>query len=251
MEGEVDTVMRSRAARWAAMLAAAVLVWIASGELGWPARALTTFLVAVLPVLLLVQADMAEELPDRVPRGAVYLSSAAAIWLLAAVAVVAAIASGFTPRLLGLLLPSPAALAGWTLGATAAGLLLMAAARALRVRESPLMEHLLPRSTGEKIAFVGLSFSAGIGEELVFRAFLIPAITAASGSTVLAIALSSGVFGMVHSYQLAGGVIRATLLGVLLALPFWATGSIVPSMIAHTALDVIAGLWLADWLLER
>jgi hypothetical protein len=33
--------------------------------------------------------------------------------------------------------------------------------------------------------------------------------------------------------------------------PFLLAGSLVPSMIAHFALDVIAGIWLADRLLER
>lgn len=245
--------LRSPLVRLGATLAAAAIVWFASTELAWPVRLFTTFLVAVLPVLLLAQLSVAEaeDIPEQAPRSAVYLSSAAGIWLLAALAGAAVATSGFTRRLLGLVVPPAGPLLGWTAAAVLVGLALMAASRMLRVRESRLLMYLLPRTGRQKLAFVGLSLSAGVGEEFVFRSVLIPALSAASDSILLATVLSSGVFGLVHSYQHAGGVIRATLLGFVLAVPFVVSGSVLPSMIAHAVLDVVAGLWLADWLLRN
>ncbi|HLU24372.1 MAG TPA: CPBP family intramembrane glutamic endopeptidase [Longimicrobiales bacterium] len=234
-----------------AALALAVLIWRAADPLPWPARALVVFLLALLPALLVGQYTVAEDAIDEVPRGTIYLSSAVALWVLAGVAVGVAFASGFTRRLLGLTLLPVGEVAAWSIGTTVAGLGLMAVGRWFRFRETRLLEHLLPRTPRERLGFAGLSLSAGVGEELVFRSFLIPALTVAVGSIWFAALLSSAVFGILHTYQHAFGSVRAALLGLLLAVPFIVTGSVLPSMIAHTALDLIAGIWLADWLLRR
>ncbi len=42
------------------------------------------------------------------------------------------------------------------------------------------------------------------------------------------------------------GALRAAALGALLALPLLLTGSLLPSMIAHAGIDILAGLWLRD-----
>lgn len=237
--------------RIAAVLVAGAVVWLAAAELEWPARALVTFLLAALPPLMLLQQREVGEVPGTVPRQAVYISSAATIWLLAALAVAAALASGIGPRRLGLLALDAPTLVTWSVGTTFAGLALLALGRALRLGETELLVYLLPRTAAERLGFVGLSLSAGVGEELVFRGFLIPALEAATGSLWLAVVVSSAVFGIVHTYQGASGAVRAGVLGLLLAVPFVATGSVLPSMIAHAALDIAAGLWLADWLLRR
>ncbi|MFW6040079.1 MAG: CPBP family intramembrane glutamic endopeptidase [Gemmatimonadota bacterium] len=243
--------MRNAVLAGAVVGLAIVTVWLAASELAWPARAFTTFLVAVLPPLLVAQVGIADEVPDRVPRRALYISSAVGIWLLAFLAVAAGLGGGFSTATLGLTAAAAGPLVAWSAGVTAAGLLLMAAGRVLRVRESRILTYLLPRTAGEKLGFAALSVSAGVGEELAFRGFLIPALDIATGSLAVAVLLSSAIFGLLHAYQRSAGVLRATLLGALLAAPFVATGSLLPSMIAHTALDLLAGLWLSDWLLRR
>ena len=56
------------------------------------------------------------------------------------------------------------------------------------------------------------------------------------------------VFSAGHFYQGAIGVWRAGLLGVVLAVTFIITGSMVPGMIAHFLIDALAGLWGRAWL---
>ena len=114
-----------------------------------------------------------------------------------------------------------------------------------------MLERLLPRTHAQRAVFVLLSVSAGVGEELAFRGFLIPALETASGSTRLAVIVSSVAFGMLHSYQRSDGVIRASALGVVMAAPLLATGSLFPSMAAHALYDLVVGLLLADWLVGR
>lgn len=223
-------------------------IWLSLGGLPWPARALTTFLLGPLPALMLLQARLVDELPTDAEREAVYFSSAFSIWVLAALAMLAARHSGLTRgdlRIVPLSVPVLLGAAGLT---TLVGLGIMAAGRALRVPESALVDYLIPRSTPEKIAFTGLSVSAGIAEELVFRSFLITVLALASGSMVVAVAVSVAAFAVSHAYQGVVGVLRVAALGLVLTAPFLLTGSIFPSMIAHAVLDLLAGLVLADWL---
>lgn len=236
------------AALGAALTIVTAVVWVLLQPLAWPARALTTFLIAPLPALMILQARLLDRIPEDAEREAVYVSSAASIWILAALAMLAARFSGFTRIGLRTVPLPPDELLLATGLTIAAGLAVMAAGRVLRVPESALVDFLIPESTAEKIAFTGLSISAGIGEELVFRSFLIAALLTASGSLPAAVAISVAVFALSHAYQGISGVVRVALLGLVLTAPYLLTGSVYPSMIAHGVLDLIAGIALADWL---
>lgn len=225
------------------------LVWIAANELFWPARLLTVLLLVVLPAVLVLQASAIRD-PTALPRLPVYASSALAQLLLALFTLIAARTSGFRSADLGLVLPSSwLAAAGWAVGITVLASAMTWIGHLLGVRESALLYHLLPRNRQERLAFLALSLVAGCCEELIFRGFLISAVNAASGSTVVALLVSSAAFGIVHAYQEPGGVARATLLGLVLATPFVITGGLFASMLAHAAIDVIGGWWLGPRLL--
>ena len=225
-----------------------LLAWAVLQGLAWPARAFTTFLLVPLPALMLLQLRLVDRLPDDDDREAVYLSSALTIWLLAGLAMLAARFSGFSRADLWLRSPGIGLLLGATAVTTAAGLALMALARLLRIRETPLIHFLLPRTASERIAFAGLSVSAGIAEELVFRAFLIAALLEAGASLGAAVGISIAVFAVAHAYQGLLGVARVALLGALLTAPLLLVESVYPAMLAHALLDLLAGLVLADWL---
>jgi membrane protease YdiL (CAAX protease family) len=232
-------------------LAASVGAWLLLHPLPWPARALTTLLLVPLPALLLLQARLAHRIPNEVDREPVYMSSALSVWVLAALCMLAARFSDFSRADLRLVsLPLDVLLLASAL-TTLAGLAVMGLGRVLRLEESPLVDFLIPTTTSEKIAFAGLSLSAGIAEELVFRSFLILALYLATGSMAGAVALSILVFAVSHAYQGWTGAIRVGLLGLVLTAPFLLTGSVYPSIIAHAALDLTAGLVLADWLRRR
>lgn len=240
----------ARMLRPALAAAAAAVVWLTSGELEWPARAFVTFLLAVLPPLAIADVPLDEIEPETLPRLLVYLSSAAALLVLTVLAVAAAGGSGLVEAM-GLVPIEPLALLAWT-GGTILGLLAIAAiALRLGVRESPLLLHLLPRTGRERAAFVLLAVAAGVGEEVVFRGFLVPALWAATGSLPFAAVFAAAVFGILHAYQDRGGAARAGAMGLLLTTPFLATGSLYPSILAHIAYDVVAGVWLGPWIARR
>lgn len=230
------------------LLFAAAMVWAASGELRWTVRFVTTLLLVPLPAALVLQARMLGD-PSGLPRIPVYASSGLSQLVLAAMAVAAALAGGFAPGTLGLAIPGGWAVqVAWAAGATLAAVAIDLASERLGFRESALLIHLLPRTGRERAAFLALSLTAGVCEEIVFRGFLITAVSVASGSLLLALLVSSVVFGVVHAYQEPAGVARATLLGLVLAAPFVITGSLAGSMLAHASIDVIGGFWLGPRL---
>lgn len=231
-------------------VAALAAVWLGSAELPWAARAMMSVLVVILPALLLGQATLEQGQLEELSRPGAYVTSIVAIWVLALLSWMAGAVSGFGWAGMGIR-PVPLAPAlAWIGAVTLFGLAVLAAGRLLGPPESPLVRWLMPRSTLEQALFLAVSLSAGIGEEFTFRGFLLPALGRASGSLWLAIILSSVAFGMMHSYQRLRGVVRATGFGIILAAPLLSTRSLIPGMIAHAMFDILAGLVLADWLID-
>jgi membrane protease YdiL (CAAX protease family) len=116
--------------------------------------------------------------------------------------------------------------------------------------ESHLVRELMPVTGREKVLYAGLSICAGFGEELAYRAYAIPVVILASGSTVVALALTSAAFAVLHSYQGALGVVRTGAIGVIMGAVFLHTGSVWPPIVAHVLIDLAVGFVLADRLLS-
>ncbi|MGH7467497.1 MAG: CPBP family intramembrane glutamic endopeptidase [Longimicrobiales bacterium] len=231
-----------------ALVVGAASLWLLLASLPWPARTLTAFLLVPMPALAYVQMKMLARLEaDQLPRLSIYISSGIMLWGLAIAAIIAASASDFTPSLIGIRGLEARLLISWTIFGLATAALLYALGRYFGVQESPYLIQLLPRSVGERVAFIGLSITAGICEELVFRGFLISALTVPTGSLAAAAAISTLVFGVLHSYQRVIGVLRAGILGLALTIPFLMTGSLLPSILAHIAIDLTGGLFLGRY----
>lgn len=210
---------------------------------------LLSAVLGVLPVLAVVQAMALEDLPIR--KLPAYASSVASILVLAALCTAAGVA-GMGWEGLGMTALPPGPLAAWSLGLTAAGLGILGAFRGLAgglgLREHPFLRKLLPRTRAEKTAFLGVSLSAGVGEELVFRGYAIGALAPWFG-VGWAVALSTVSFGVVHAYQGPIGFFRTAILGGVLAWGYLASGSLLPAVVAHTLLDILAGIVLAEKLM--
>ena len=102
---------------------------------------------------------------------------------------------------------------------------------------------LSPATRRERWLFAGLSVTAGITEEFIYRGI---ALTTLAGWPWLqpwggpwpAAAVVAAAFGLGHGYQDGLGMMRAGVLGFLLAIPMLLTGSLLPGMAAHAALDL-------------
>lgn len=215
-----------------------------------------TFVLKVFAVLLLVglpalavrEPAGGEELEEALGRRAgVYLSGGLSLVLLAGATVLIAVWQDAPAAELGWRVTAgPSAAGAWAAGATAAGLLLAlaasVAARRLGSEESRLALYLIPRSRGERWGFVLLALVAGLCEEYVYRGYALHVVEAWSGSSDAAVAITSLSFGLAHGYQRLGGILRATLLGVVLAVPVVATGSLFPAVVAHFWINCVIGL---------
>lgn len=104
-----------------------------------------------------------------------------------------------------------------------------------------VMQNLSPHTREERDWFMGLSITAGVCEELLFRGFLMWAFRpwlgiygAAAGSAVL--------FAIGHAYQGRDGVARVALMGAAFSALALVTGSIIPGIVAHAILDIGGGM---------
>jgi len=99
----------------------------------------------------------------------------------------------------------------------------------------------LPRTQAERLTFVLVALTAGIGEEILFRGFLIWAF--AHWVPVWAAALlSTALFTFGHLYQEGWSALaRVALVGAILAALTIFSGSLLPAMLLHFALDWSSG----------
>ncbi len=100
--------------------------------------------------------------------------------------------------------------------------------------------HFLPQCDRDLAGFYRLSVTAGIVEEIVFRGFVLWYLTLVMPMWA-AILVSSFAFGLGHSYQGAGGMLRTGLAGVAFGVLFVISGSIWLPIVAHAMLDWLQG----------
>lgn len=243
------------AVRWVAG-GSVVLFWAAQLTLVLVADValLDSLLLAVLlvaiPGLSLAQLPLIDEAPlERLPA---YWSSIVTLWLLGTASWFVGTRGG-GPAALGLVAIPWRAMAFWSVGLAFGGLLIILLFRQLSVwwgaLDSRLLRQLLPRTRRERHAFAGLSVAAGVGEEISYRGYAITALTPVLGVSGAAV-LTSVVFGIIHGYQGGLGILRTGAMGGMLAWGFLASGSLWPPIVAHTLIDLAAGLWLGDRLLS-
>lgn len=101
-------------------------------------------------------------------------------------------------------------------------------------------EFALPHSRRDLNWFYGISVTAGVTEEILFRGFLI-AYLSAYMQTLPAILLSSLAFAFAHSYQGPTGIVRTFLVGLVLAAMYVLSGSLLLPILAHVLVDVFGG----------
>jgi uncharacterized protein len=236
--------------RWlAAVVLATGVAWLQLAGVPAAARLWAALLLVPLPALMVVQAHLLRG-AEPLPRREAYISSIITLWLLAGATAIVALLSGYTWARLGLTAPLTPSSLGLVGIITLAGIALLFAFRFAGFRETAVLRELLPVTRRERVWFVGVSVTAGVTEEVVFRGFLLAVLTDATGSAVLAVLLSSGAFGVVHAYQQPVGALRAALLGALLAIPVLLHGALLPAILAHALIDLLSGLWLARYLLR-
>jgi membrane protease YdiL (CAAX protease family) len=119
---------------------------------------------------------------------------------------------------------------------------------------SAIVMSLLPQTSTERVMFLLLCVLVGIVEEFLFRGFAFFTINGVLQSQRLAIAIVTISFALQHGLQDTIGIARAFVLGSVLAIPVLMTGSLLPSILAHSLVDVFSGLSgrsIMEWFRNR
>ncbi len=119
-------------------------------------------------------------------------------------------------------------------------LILSAAFPSLQPGPHDFMTALLPRTAGEQWLWLAVSAVAAIGEESLFRGFVMTRVRRCCGGWAPALLLSSIGFGLAHVYQGWPGVILTGMYGAIFGLVVIRRGSIWPCLIAHFLQDALA-----------
>jgi hypothetical protein len=227
------------------------LFWLGTSLGFWGSMCLA-FLLELLPALAVAQLPIAYE-EEPLPRLPVYLTSAAIILAVGGLAFVVG-RGELGMEAMGLRSPGVGPLVVWTSVLVVASLALLFGFLFLRkrmgIRETPVLGQLLPDTPMEKVVFVLLSASAGVGEEMAYRGFLIPVLAMVMGSGWGAVLLSSAAFGLLHAYQGWLGIGRTSVIGVVYGTAFFLSGTLWPAVLAHAILDLVAGILVGDALVK-
>lgn len=101
---------------------------------------------------------------------------------------------------------------------------------------------LLPRTKTERWIALALVTTVALCEEFIYRGFIEQVFQQAFSSVLLAAGISAAFFALAHLYQGARGFVATFVIGILLSgVRVW-TGSLVPSVVIHFAVDLSAGL---------
>lgn len=110
-----------------------------------------------------------------------------------------------------------------------------------RELEKSKFTDIMPVSKEDKKVWTYVSWTAGFTEEIIYRGFLIYALTTLfpSLSIWIILVLSAFVFGLAHTYQGVGNVVRTSLIGLFFAILYVGLGSILPLIVLHFLIDYV------------
>lgn len=203
-----------------------------------------------------MRALMARSALSSTERIAIYGSTIAYQWILSGLTAWRCVAHGWSLLSLGIALANrPLAIGVGVVLASALALVQFVAFRQLgrvapehRGRLPEIARKLMPQNLIEALPFVALVCTVSVCEEFLYRGFVFSAFQRVFGGSALAAILGSSIlFGVGHFYQGRRGMINTFVLGAMFAgVRFW-TGSLAPSILAHLAVDMVAGLGGSRW----
>jgi uncharacterized protein len=204
-----------------------------------------------------LQRLLARSIVDTKEKLVLYGSTIAFQWILMAAVVWRAIARGLTASDLGLARHPTAEL----LGTSVAGAVVLGAFQWFNLRRigrmtgavpdfmRQLAQRILPGPPVELAPYFALAITAGICEEFLYRGFAMAALNQAGVGSSAVVAISSALFGLAHTYQGKSGVVGTTLMGLLFGAARVGSQSLVPVVVWHSVVDLVAGIAGPKYLL--
>lgn len=124
------------------------------------------------------------------------------------------------------------------------------AERAKTVAALGHLRHMLPDTPRSLRSFAGLSITAGIVEEIVYRGYVFWYLAQVLPAWAV-VFVGALLFGLGHSYQGTANVLRVTLVAIAFGAYYLLTGSIWLPIVAHALLDLLQGAMVYEYLRAR
>ena len=214
-----------------------------------PDLALAALLLVAFPAWQIWRSLSAGDRP-KAPKLWRYLRTCAIIAALLALLAATWIAQGRSLAALGL--DIPLSVAGLIALAIAAALIsvLFVGTMAMKPRRDwlTLGAELMPDTPRETAAFVAMTVLIGCGWELLYRGFLLWALSPAIGMP-LAIAAAATAYGLAHGYKSRGQLFGSIVAALVFCIGYALTDSLWWLMLIHTALPLT--MPLARWRARR
>jgi uncharacterized protein len=110
---------------------------------------------------------------------------------------------------------------------------------------------ILPTTLVELFPYFALAVTAGVCEEFLYRGFVMGAFARVGMAKWAVVIVSSILFGLAHAYQGRGGILSTFVMGILFAVTRLGYDSLLPVMVWHATVDVVAGIAGPKYLLRR
>ena len=101
---------------------------------------------------------------------------------------------------------------------------------------------LLPTTSAERAVWCAVAVSVGVSEEVVYRGYLTTELARFTGSAVAGVVGQALLFAFAHGEQGAAAVTRFFVYALGLGALARARRSLLPGILAHVAVDLVAGL---------
>ncbi len=118
-------------------------------------------------------------------------------------------------------------------------------------RMRALAQRILPANSVELPLYFALAVTAGVCEEFLYRGFAMGALARVGIPSWAVVLLTAVLFGLAHAYQGRGGILGTFVMGVLFGIVRQAYDALVPVMMMHIMIDLIAGIAGRRYLLPK
>ncbi len=211
----------------------------------------------VFPVRALANgADILQKLkPDTKAKIAIYYGNSMVMWGFTALVILVWGLSGRSLTYLGLGYPPELSGQAFWIVVIFAALYLLDFFSELRSKQNAKTEEaesiaFLPVNRQEYLHYIVMAFSAGVTEEILFRAYFIHYMVSVTGTSpmgiALAICLPAVVFGIVHLYQGWKAVVKIIAMAVFFGLIYLQLRNLWALIVLHVVVDLVGGsiAWL-------
>ncbi len=111
--------------------------------------------------------------------------------------------------------------------------------------------QIVPLTRNEKFAWSGVSLTAGVAEEVIYRGVLFGLILTWTDQFWVAATIACMIFAFAHLVQGWAAVGIVFVYGLLFQLLYTSTGSLLAPIIVHVIYDLLAGLLISRWSLRN